>query len=185
MTKLNLCDDRYPDFGVTLEYVVSHWLVNETMKNCDSDPKRRLAKKACIDITNVDYKWARRAEFFDVFLFATGGWWEHDLRMRQAQTLVGKRSYRTSRNLMRQALVTVINYLNRPEFQTKKIYWRCSEVITVTHRPFVTFSFLNSSLTQSYVTFNKFRISALHQNTNSLQKLSPFTQTMKHWILNI
>ena len=87
-----------------------------------------------MDIKNVDDKWATRAKFFDIFLFATGGWWEHDLQMRQAQTLVGERSFRTSRELMREAFTTVIDYLKRPEFQTKKVYWRCSEVITTANR---------------------------------------------------
>ncbi len=111
-----------------MEYIVSHWLVDETSKNCDSDPKTRLAKRACLDVKNVAKTWAKRVKDFDIFLFATGGWWEHDMQMRQAQTH-GERSYRKSRELMRQALITVMNYLGRPEFRTKELYWRCSEVV--------------------------------------------------------
>ena len=121
---LYLC--RYPDFKVTIEFIVSNYLVKQTRKNCDSNATLKLAKELCLDIKNVDEKWAARVNEFDIFVFATGGWWEHDLQMRQI--LGGDRSYRKSRAVMRQALLTVMNYLKKPIIKKKELYWRCSEV---------------------------------------------------------
>ena len=118
---------RYPDFGVTIEFIVSNYLIKQTRKNCDSNATVKVAKEPCLDIKNVDEKWAGRVSEFDIFVFATGGWWEHDLQMRQI--LDSDRSYRKSRAVMTQALSTVMNYLRKPMFQKKELYWRCSEVI--------------------------------------------------------
>lgn len=109
-----------------MEYIVSHYLVKQTKINCDSDSTVELAEEPCLDVQNVDRTWASRAKEFDILMFSTGGWWEHDLQMRQVSN--DESTYRKSRDILRQALRTVLKYLGRPKFTKKELYWRCSEV---------------------------------------------------------
>ena len=118
---------RYPDFNVTIEFVESNYLVKKTKTDCDSDATVKLATSPCIDINAVDPTWATRAAEFNILMFATGGWWEHDIQMRQASS-TDDFSFKKSQNVLRTALMTVMNYLGRAEFREKKLYWRCSEV---------------------------------------------------------
>ena len=106
--------------------MVSNYLVKQTYQRCDSDATTNLARKPCLDINQVDETWAIRAKEFDIVMFATGGWWEHDLQMRQASK--GDPTYRNSRKILRKALRTVMDYLASFEFKSKQLFWRCSEV---------------------------------------------------------
>ena len=102
-------------------------MVKETKINCDSDATVKLASTSCLDVHTVDPVWATRAAEFDIFMFATGGWWVHDLQMRQARS-GDDISFTKSQNVIRTALMTTMSYLGKPEFQEKKLYWRCAEV---------------------------------------------------------
>lgn len=84
----------------------------------------------CLDIHTVDPAWSTRVDEFDILMFATGGWWEHDLLMRQASS-GDDMSYTKSQNVMRTALMTAMTYLGKPEFKQKKLYWRCAEVYII------------------------------------------------------
>jgi hypothetical protein len=118
---------RYPDFNVTIEFINSNYLVKQTKSDCDSDTTVKLATVPCLDIQTVDPTWATRAGEFDILMLATGGWWEHDLQMRQASS-GDDSSFIKSQNAIRTALMTVMDYLGRPEFHGKRLYWRCAEV---------------------------------------------------------
>ena len=124
---IQVCDFRYPDFNVTIEFIKSNYLVKQTKIDCDSDTTVKLANVPCLDIKSVDTAWANRVGEFDILMFATGGWWEHDLQMRQA-SLGDDISYTKSQNVIRSSLSTVMDYLGRPEFHGKQLYWRCAEV---------------------------------------------------------
>ncbi|XP_028401916.1 protein trichome birefringence-like 6 isoform X2 [Dendronephthya gigantea] len=118
---------RYPEFNVIIEFIKSNYLVRQARQDCDSDTTVKLAKAPCLDIMTVDPTWATRASEFDILMFATGGWWEHDLQMRQASS--GEDStYTKSQYIFHTALNTVMNHLARAEFQGKQLFWRCSEV---------------------------------------------------------
>ena len=119
--QLPLCLYRYPDFGVTIEYIKSNYLVKQRKSKCDS------SDKPCLDLERVDSTWLSRIEQFDIAIFATGGWWEDDLLKRQAIKGVNA-SFRSSKNTFYQALRTVMDHLNRSEFEHIQLYWRCSEV---------------------------------------------------------
>ena len=112
---------------MTIEFIESNYLVKQTETDCDSDATKKLANSPCIDIHAVDPTWAIRVGEFDIIMFATGGWWEHDLRMRQASSN-DDLSFTNSQNVLRAALMTTMDYLGRPEFDRKKLYWRCAEV---------------------------------------------------------
>lgn len=118
---------RYPDFNVTIEFINSNYLVKQTKSDCDSDTTVKQATVPCLDIQTVDPTWATRAGEFDILMLATGGWWEHDLQMRQASS-GDDSSFIKSQNAIRTALMTVMDYLGRPEFHGKRLYWRCAEV---------------------------------------------------------
>ena len=110
-----------------MEFIKSNYLIKETKKHCDSDPTVELAKVPCLDINTVDPAWATRSSEFDILMLATGGWWEHDLQMRQASS-GDDGTFQKSQKVIRTALRTAMHYLERPEFQSKQIYWRCAEV---------------------------------------------------------
>jgi hypothetical protein len=112
---------------VTIEFIKSNYLVKQTKSDCDSDTTVALANVPCLDIKSVDTAWASRVGEFDILMFATGGWWEHDLQMRQASP-GDDISFRKSHNVIRSSLMTVMDYLGRPEFRGKHLYWRCAEV---------------------------------------------------------
>ncbi len=101
--------------------------MKQTKTDCDSDTTVKLATVPCLDIQTVDPAWATRAREFDILMFATGGWWEHDLQLRQASS-GNDNSFVKTKNVIRTALMTVMNYLGRSEFQGKLLYWRCAEV---------------------------------------------------------
>ena len=124
---------RYPDFNVVIEFIKSNYLVKQTKTTCDSHATKKLAATPCLDINNVDPTWANRVKDFDIFVFATGGWWEHDLQMRQASSgqTNHENTYLKAHNIIRSAFKTVIDHLGKPQFNGKKLYWRCSEVYNI------------------------------------------------------
>ena len=125
--QLPLCLYRYPDFGVTIEFIKSNYLVEQTETDCDSSSTVKINDKPCLDLERVERAWLNRIKQFDIAIFATGGWWEHDLLMRQAvKGLNG--SFRSSKNTFYKALRTVMDHLTRSEFEHIQLYWRCSEV---------------------------------------------------------